>query len=207
MSSIRYISKIFACTVLGIILPGSLLAAPLTNGDFSAGFDAWSGEVTDIFFTTTPVDPLPGAFVGNYDASSGEAVLTTTTFVDDILSVILVQGFDVGSVTAGNSLVLSYDLSVVLTSVTDLALAQLSFGGGSAIDLLGGSSVDITTLAGQTVELLFGVEDFDDLADTLSVDNIVITEVIAPAPAPVPGSLPLLMLGLAGFVVMRRKTA
>lgn len=207
MFSTHYISKILACTVFGIMLPSSLLAAPLTNGDFSAGFDAWSGEVTDIFFTTTPVDPLPGAFTDNYDASTGEAVLTTTTLVDDIFSVILVQGFDVGSVTAGNSLVLSYDLSVALTSVNDLAFAQLSFGGGSAIDLLGGSSVDITALAGQTVELLFGVEDFDDLADTLTVDNIVITEVIASAPTPVPGSLPLLMLGLVGFVVMRRKAA
>lgn len=190
-----------------IALSGPSAAAPLLNGDFSAGFAGWDGEVTDIFFTTTTVSPPPGAFVGNFDASSGAAVLTTTTLIDDVFAVFIFQTFDLPAIGAGESLQLSYDLAVALTNPIfgDAAFAQLNHGAGFGvtIDLLSGSSVDITSLAGETVELLFGVEDFDDLSDNLSVDNIAVN--VLAAQVPEPGTLALVALALAGFGAQRAR--
>jgi hypothetical protein len=45
-------------------------------------------------------------------------------------------------------------------------------------------------------ELLFGVEDFDDIPDTLTIDNVVIRTVSVPEPA----SLPLFGGGIALIV-------
>lgn len=196
--------------LIGLLTLSLLLAAPSLkampmNGDFSAGFTGWAGEVTDIFFTTTPVDPLPGAFSGNFDASSGAAVLTTSTLTDDIFSVFMFQTFMVESAAAGETLELSYDLTAALSDAGfgDLAFAQLNHGAGfgMTIDLLAATSVDITFLAGTTVEFLFGVEDFDDLSDSLTVDNILITKTAAQIPEP--GTLGLVLAGL--LVIGRSK--
>jgi hypothetical protein len=183
-------------------------AVPLTNGDFSAGFAGWKGEVTDIVFLTTQLDPPPGAFTANFDASTGAAVLTTTTLVDDIFSVLMFQAFDLPSIAPGETLEISYEVSALLSDPDpifgDLAFAQLNHGPGfsSVINLLGTSMQDITALAGQTVELLFGVEDFDggitcfvDCDDVMTVDNVAIQVIAARVPEPA-------TLGLLGFAVV-----
>lgn len=201
--------------IAGLVLLGSFAVAgaaratPLTNGDFSAGFTGWQGEVTDIFFNTTLIDPLSGAFPDNFDASSGAAVLTTTTLANDIFSVFIFQEFELPTLGPGQALRLSYDLSASLTDPVagDTAFAQLNHGPNltSTINLLGMSSVDVSFLAGQTVELQFGVEDFDggitnfvDPEDTLVVDNIAVTAI------PLPATLPLLVPGLLGLILANR---
>lgn len=185
---------------------GSQVQASLINGDFSSGFSSWQGEVTDIFYTTdSDIDPLPSSYVNNFDVSSGAAVLTTSTLIDDIFSVFLYQSFVVDTVAANEQLILSYDISASLSDVGfgDTAFAQLNYGTSflQTIDLLSTSSVDISFLSGQTVELLFGVEDFDDVDDQLVVDNIAVSV----NPVSVPGVLLLLLAGMSGLVVANKK--
>lgn len=179
--------------------------ALLINGDFAAGFDAWRGEVTDLGFVTTDVDPLPGTFPVNFDASSGAAALATTTLTDGVFSVFMFQDFTMDVGLPGESLILSLDLELTLTDpgLGDTGFAQLNYDevGGvflDTLDLLAGGSFDVTALSGQSVQLLFGVEDFDDGVDQLRVDNIRIAHVPNAVPAP---SSALLLLAACGLVV------
>jgi len=194
--------------------------ATLINGDFDSGdFHGWTGQVS----YTDPTDgvitevfsPPPGAYGANFDASSGAAVLTTSPPPDDvpmpppqIWSVVLFQDFDMPTVGGGESLVLSWDLMLWTTSSDDLVLAQLAFGwDGSAYtgttSLLGISSLDVTGLQGQTVQLLFGVEDLDEGVDSLRVDDIAFE---TGTPVPEPGTMGLVLLGLGlGASAKRRR--
>ena len=148
-------------TMLIFLAFGSPALAALINGDFSAGFVGWMGQVTDLDDLTTDLDPPPGGFTDNFDASTGEAVLTTTTSTNEIWAVFLFQEFFLEPAASGETLLLTYDLSFSLSDDTsgDAAFAQLNFGlsGGfftGTINLLGMSSLDATSLGGQTVEIL-----------------------------------------------------
>lgn len=186
-------------------------AMPLANGDFSAGFDGWTGVVSDIFSFETLVDPLPGAFPDNFNASTGAAVLTTSTIADDIFSVVMFQTFDLPTIAPGETLKLFYEVTAVLSDVDpnfgDLAFAQLDHGSGflDSIDLLGTGMQDITALAGETVGLLFAVEDFDggiscfvDCDDVMTIDNIAIAVIAASVPEPASLGLFALAIVAAG---------
>ena len=204
MRSLSSFSRILFCACL-LALPSSSFGS-LINGDFSSlDFTGWQGEVTDIFINTTFVDPFPNGFSENFDASSGQAILTTSTIDTDIFSVFMFQQFALDTVAAGESLLLSYDLSAVLTDQIDAAFAQLNYGPSfsNAIDLFSTPNVDVTFLAGQNVELFFGVEDLDDLNDSLTVDNLVISRTTRPISEP--SVLFLLSVGLAGWAVSARR--
>ncbi|WP_306532628.1 PEP-CTERM sorting domain-containing protein [Geobacter sp.] len=202
----RMKTMLFFAVCLGQLVFVSTSPAVLINGDFSAGFIGWEGEVTDLSLTTvSDIDPLPGLFSANFDATSGSAVLTTSTLENEIWSVFLYQEFMIDPTLTGETLTLSYDLVAALSSpgFGDTAFAQLNYGPGlgMALDLFSATSFDVTSLAGQTVQFLFGVEDLDDNADSLTVDNVAIT--VASTPIPEPGSLGLLGLGLLGAAILR----
>lgn len=182
-------------------------AANLSNGDFSAGFSGWQGETTDLADNTNFINPLPGDYSGNYEASSGAAILTTTSNAsppNDIWSIALFQEFTVQALTPqANPLELSLDLSWDLSNASDFFQATLEDKSGNLglLDLTSAKVFDITAWAGHTVEILFLVEDADDISDTLTIDNILIST----SPIPIPPAVLLLTTGLA-FLGFRKKT-
>lgn len=179
--------------------PQAASAIGVTNGDFSSGFDGWLGEVTDTAFNTvTGISPLPGGYTNNFVLDNGQAVLTTSTLTDDIFAVYLYQPFTVDTAAPGESLLLSFDLTPVLSDpgAGDAFFAWLVYGPDPLDfnDLVGQAATDITFLSGQSVEIGFGIEDFDDLADTLTIDNVTISR-----QAPTPTTLALMLAGLLGL--------
>jgi hypothetical protein len=185
--------------VVCLLTPQAASAIGVTNGDFSSGFDGWLGEVTDIGFNTvTGISPLPGGYANSFVLDNGQAVLTTSTLTDGIFAVYVYQPFAVDTAAPGESLLLSFDLTPVLTDpgAGDAFFAWLVYGPDPLdfIDLVGQAATDITFLSGQSVEIAFGVEDFDDLVDTLTIDNVAISR-----QAPVPTTLALMLAGLLGL--------
>lgn len=185
---------------------GDASAMPLTNGNFASGFAGWSGRVIAYDATTgvtteTTVSPLPGASGGNFGVAGGAAALQTSFLTDDIYAVLLFQQFDLPTVIAGQSVILSYSLSTVLTGSSDRAFAQLTHAGG-IISLLSSASIDVTSYAGDAVELLFSVEDYDDGIDRLTVGNIAIDVVNARVAEP--ATVLLIGMGMAAAGLARR---
>jgi hypothetical protein len=185
-------------------------AAPLANGDFSAGFAGWIGQTIacgDVACTpgadvTTDLDPPPGAFTPNFDATGGAATIATSFSDNAVYSTSLRQLFDVDEIQGRNTgLALALDIDYALSDpFTDLVIAQLTDPSGSlpAKDLLDGGPVDITAYAGRAAEIYFEITDFvDGQRDTLTIGNISVEQVPAPAP------LGLLMAGL-GLLAGRR---
>jgi len=187
-------------------------ADPLTgleNGDFSSGFDHWQGEVFDGGYVD--VDPLPGGYAANFDASSGSAVLTNDFFN---FGITLFQEFTVQDLASpGNTLWLSLDFSASINDAFDFVVAELvdTAGGLLTLDLSSGGPIDITAWAGIAAEILFLVEDgidpvtggFGKTGDFLTIDNISITQRTAAVPEPT--SLMLLLGAGLGLVASQRK--
>lgn len=190
--------------IAGMALSGlsfSTSAAGLTNGDFSTNdFTGWQGQTT----TSSTIDPLPGSFGSNFDASSGAAVLSTSFDTDGSeYTAFLFQSFDL----PGSALSLSFDFVWSADDQADGWLAQLvesSNSGHSASLTLNSSSgqFDLSGFAGLTVQLLFGLENWGGADDTLSIDNIIIAESQPNGSVPEPGTL--LLIG-AGMFAARRK--
>jgi hypothetical protein len=190
-----------------VVAPQAASAIGVTNGDFSSSFGGWLGEVTDIDFNTvTGISPLPGGYTNNFVLDNGQAVLTTSTLTDDIFAVYLYQPVTIDTAAPGESLILSFDLTPVLTNpgTGDAFFAWLVYGPDPLdfIDLVGQTATDITFLSGQSVEIAFGIEDFDNWVDTLTIDNVAISR---QASAPTPTTLALTLAGLLGLY--RRKGA
>lgn len=185
-------------TFLSALLCSSLSSANLLNGDFSSGFANWQGELFDGMTTTT------GTPSTNFDASSGAAVISND---DSNWAVTLFQDFTVQSLLApGNSLSLDLDFSASVTDPFDFFVAELvDLGGALATVDISAGPIDITAWAGQTAQILFYLEDGDLLAqDSLTIDNISITQHAASVPEP--GSLLLLLgAGLALCASQRKR--
>jgi hypothetical protein len=190
-----------AAVLAALAIPAGAAHAALVNGDFSGGFSSWAGEV---FIDGQPgpvaVAPLPGAYTGNFSLGADGATLATTFLANNVYDVIMYQQFDVDTLAPRNTgLQLLLDITYFLSDLADIVTAQLTDPNGvlSPKNLLGGGPVDITEYAGRTAEILFQVADFDDVAETLTVGNIRIEQVPAPAP------LALLTAGL-GLLAGRR---
>ncbi|QPK62815.1 PEP-CTERM sorting domain-containing protein [Methylomonas sp. LL1] len=193
-----------AALAAGLAWGGFSSAAGLTNGDFSSNFDGWRGDVT----SAGPISPLPGAFGNNFDASSGAAVLSTSFDSDGLnYSVNLFQTFDLSS----NALTLNFDYSWLADDADDTWLAQLVDASDSSHFLVfnsantsGNGQFNLAGFSGLTVQLLFGLENIGGADDSLTIDNIVITERQPNASVPEPGTLLLIS---AGLLAARRKSA
>lgn len=182
------------------LLCSAASSANLLNGDFSSGLDSWEGELFD-GTTTTSVNPLPGGFGGNFDASSGAAVITND---DTNWGVALFQDFTVQSLlNPANTLWLELDFSASLSDSFDFVVAELVDLGGSLATLdISGGSVDITAWAGLNAEILFQVDDGDfTTGDFLTIDNIRITQHAASVPEP---GISVLFLS-AGLALLARR--
>lgn len=200
-----------AVALAALLCTGTAFAGPLVNGDFSAGFDGWSGQIitcndsTCTSETTTAV----GAGVGetpfaslpkNYAVAGGTATLSTSFASDLVYDVLLRQVFDVDVLTSGAiGLALNYVLGINLSDPTDIATAFLSTTDGLlTVQLLpGGGPLDITAFAGRETQLTFGVTDFDNDPDSLSIGGLAIKQV------PLPATALLLLTGL-GLIARRR---
>jgi len=194
-----------AAALAGGLLCSSLSYAVLMNGDFSAGFDDWEGELFD-GATDLSVSSLPGGYTANFDVSSGAAVITN----DGInYGVTLFQSFTIQALAvATNTLWLDLDFSLDVSdpdvSLGDFVTAQLS-GALPTLDISGGGPIDITSWAGGGVtEILFYVEDADfSTGDKLTIDNISITQRTASVPEP--ASLMLFLGAGLGLFASQRK--
>lgn len=184
-------------------------AAPLENGDFASGLGGWQASFSDISLIGNIVDPVSSEFTDNFSTSSNGATLTALLEEENnIFTIALYQGFDLPTISTGQSLILSYDLNINLSSTvpSDMNGAGFSFAelvnAGENIDLIGLSKIDITALAGQSVALTFGISDYNQLADQLFVSNITVTAVAA---VPVPASVWLFGSALLGLIAQTRR--
>lgn len=193
-------TRVLVSGFAALLALASPAGATLVNGDFEQGFNGWQG-IVDFPFAETMNPDLD--FPANFDASSGAAQLTTTFMDNGIFFVGLFQTFVLDPVAPGASLFLTYDLVVGLSDPAfDLALAQIALPDFSiVISLLNQSHVDITPLAGQGVELLFGISDGDGPGDVLTVDNVR----ISPTATPEPGTVVLFALASAVLLLARRR--
>jgi len=184
-----------AALVAGVAWSSISFASPLTNGDFSSNnFNGWQGDVT----SAGPISSLPGSFGSNFDASSGAAVLTAD---NTEWSVHLFQTFDLSS----TALALNFDYSWVADDTSDTWIAQLvdtsntshflSFDTASA-GASGNGQFDLSGFSGLSVQLLFGLENIAGSNDTLTIDNIAITESQPNGSVPEPSALLLISAGL-----------
>ncbi len=202
--------KIFCqITVITTAIIWSAPSVALQNGDFSSGFDNWTGEVSDVdTFSITPVDPLPGVYSNNYQVLGGGLAQLMTTSTNNppnnIWSVAIFQDFLIPDLSVlGNSLELNLSVSWSLSNLgLDFASAQLVDQADplSTLNLVGGGVFDITGWAGKNASLQFVVQDGDDQDDWLQVGNISITEKTAAIPEPATW-----LLIVTGYFALRRK--
>ena len=204
-------------TLTACLLTTAAVAGPLQNGDFSSGFDGWTGEVTDDSFVDTQLTPTEMTASSLYQRPGGGAV---DLFDDDtFFHTSIFQAFDLPSIDAGDTLFLSFGYDWALTDDVDFfdfVQATLDTGGASPIDLFAGIDTaapsangiidfDAASLAGQSVTILFAVDDADFQADRLTIDNIIVTH--QSAAAPTPGTPMLLILGLLAIVRQIRRAS
>lgn len=201
-----------AAVFAALALPTAAANAALTNGDFSAGFDGWSGRAVTCTLCdgsddlATDLNPPPGAFSGNFATGADGATIATSYDDNTVYWTQLWQVFTVDPLMGrATSLALDLTIGVVLSDdVTDLAIAVLQDPAGTLtpVDLLAGGPVDITAFAGRQAELYFEVSDFvDGQRDTLTVGDIRIEQV------PLPATLLLLVPGLGLLAAGRRRSA
>ncbi len=203
--------------ILFVFMVSSVYATSFQNGDFSSGFTGWSGEIVDINFTSTTVDPASSDYFNIVSPNNQAQISLDDTYWNNTLY----QDFDMDSIESGWKMQISfwikwaptdstYDgLSVTLSDQNGQYFVNL-LSGISNSSLLSGTNVtvDITSFAqnhgGEQVELAFTLYDLDyDTSDLLNVDNINLT-MLPPATVPVPNPLVLLASGLCGLVFFRK---
>lgn len=183
-----------------LALPVGAADAALINGDFSTGFDGWSGQVFD-GTATVDIDPLPGSYADNFSVDPNGATLITTFDTNGTSDVYLFQQFVVDAMEPKSiGLALLFDLDYDVDDDAVELFAQLSDPNGvlPTLSLAAGAPVDITAYAGRTAEVLFGVSNLFGADDSLTVADIRIEQVPAPAP------LALFAAGL-GLLAGRRR--
>jgi len=200
---------------LAVLCSAQAHGAALQNGDFTDGFEHWTGETTDISFTdetwtaSEMEGPSPVSALFEIPVGGGEVTfLTDNTYYHTGIF----QAFDVNSAPAG-PVTISFNFNWALTDNIDrldFVQASLDHAGGledlfegldkTALTASGSINYDITNLAGEPVTLSFFVEDGgDDVADRLTIGNIQVNA----AAAPIPGTAVLVALGLIGLFRVR----
>ena len=203
--------------ILFVFMVSSVYATSFQNGDFSSGFTGWSGEIVDINFTSTTVDPASSDYFNIVSPNNQAQISLDDTYWNNTLY----QDFDMDSIESGWKMQISFWIKWAPTDSTyDGLSATLSDQNGlDAVDLLlevsnsallSGTTVtvDITSFAqnhgGEQVELAFTLYDLDyDTSDLLNVDNITFTKIPA-TPVPVPSSMLLLFTGLVSLGIGKK---
>ena len=196
-------------TIIAIVFFMGLLwsnfsTAALLNGDFSSGFDNWQGE------TTLSGVVNPSLFSDNFSASASGAVLTTdlSSRGDGSKLVELFQNFSVESLLSpSNTLSLSLGVILDLDHVTDMFLAHIVNVNNVShfLDLTSGGSFDITSFAGEDVQLWFSLENNgtpDGSNDSATISNIQISQNQVFGSVPEPSSI--VLMGVIGLMLGRR---
>lgn len=181
------------CLVGGLLL-SSGTAAGLINGDFSDELNGWSGDVN--YFDVNADEEVAAYDVNFNDYSdnyfTGSNSVTLNTSADsraEYWGIYLFQAFTI----ADNSSL----ISLAFDSVADSAYVTLVDDNGDLLHdfMLDGLSADISALAGASVALEFGIEDFNyDYDDYLTVSNISISRRVNAVSAP--SAFALFLLGL-----------
>ncbi len=191
--------------VAGLISGGGVSAAGLQNGDFSSGFNGWSGQDDLNNYDSTQMDASNSP---DHFTIDGEAAKLSTQYDNGgSYLVTMFQDFTMPTLSAaGNSLWLDFDFDVLLDDVAggDYWYAQIGdgLGGLTDIDVTGAGPFDVTSFAGLNVQILFGLENNSGGDDWLKIDNVTITEEIQANNVPEPGVFALLGLGA---LMLRRK--
>lgn len=176
-----------ACLMIGLAISGAA-SAGLINGDFSNGFNGWSADYSyddgvqvEFFVPVTNIGNFPVNF-----STSANSVTLTPEFdnLSDNFGLYLSQVFQV----AANSSVLSlnFDFNLTDNSQDDVYVTLVDSNFDVVHDfMIDGLSVDISSFAGSSVSLEFGVEDVDVVyGDYLTVSNISISQQSLPVPEP-----------------------
>jgi hypothetical protein len=168
--------------IMGISISGAT-KADILNSDFSDNLTHWSGDYS--FFDGTDefyFDPITDFddFSANVSTGSNSITLTTSTDgLNEYFGFYLFQEFEV-SATA-------FELSLNFNAMADDVYVTLVDDNFDLIhDFINdGLVVDISHLAGQSVSLEFGIEDwYQDYDDILTVSNITISQQAVSVPEP-----------------------
>ncbi|ABG39404.1 hypothetical protein Patl_0878 [Paraglaciecola sp. T6c] len=180
--------------LVGGLLLSSGASAGLINGGFTDGLNGWSGDVN--YYNVNADEEVATYDINLNDYSdnyfTGLNSVTLNTSADssaEYWGIYLFQTFMV----ADNS---SF-ISLAFDSIADSAYVTLVDDNGDLLHdfMLDGLSADISALAGASVALEFGIEDFNyDYDDYLTVSNISISQRANAVSAP--STFTLFLLGL-----------
>ena len=162
--------------MLALICHSKMVLSNITNADFSNGLMGWQGEVADINLTIQQSSNLVGDLPNNFAATNGVATLTTSTASEGNFAVFIYQTFDLPNISDHQMLQLTFEAQLERSNITlgDSFFGQVNYGENfdQVISLVSNRSADLTRLAGQTVELMFGLEDLDDIQDQVRISNL-----------------------------------
>lgn len=178
---------------VGLVL-SSAASAAVINANFADGLNGWSGDVN--YYNVTDdieesvFDVNFSDFSDNYSTDANSVTLNTSVdSTSEFWGIYLFQAFIVQDNTSL--------ISLAFDAIADSAYVTLVDDNGDLLHdfMLDGLSADISALAGASVALEFGIEDFNyDYDDYLTVSNISISRSANAVSAP--GAFALFLLGL-----------
>ncbi|MDO6840209.1 hypothetical protein Q4602_12065 [Paraglaciecola chathamensis] len=178
---------------VGLVL-SSAASAAVINANFADGLNGWSGDVN--YYNVTDdieesvFDVNFSDFSDNYSTDANSVTLNTSVdSASEFWGIYLFQAFIVQDNTSL--------ISLAFDAIADSAYVTLVDDNGDLLHdfMLDGLSADISALAGASVALEFGIEDFNyDYDDYLTVSNISISRSANAVSAP--GAFALFLLGL-----------